>query len=800
VYGLIRSIVWGFVLAFALIMHVACNAGNGVRSGNTAAGGSQQLSKVDLDAIAGYVPPDGVDPALFEMLRDRLLDELRALQSGAVRKASATLPLVGFRVSETPAVANFSWRYSFPGDNDINGEVSIADITPIALNYLASTSDGTDDIVQFFIDGDQNGELGVSDITPIALNYLNIYDVNIAIFDSQPSAGWTLTEWRENARLSVDASITGLTGALPLLMNRTTTSVEYGRVSCNLDVASYEIGPGSYYFGLRTLSDPPRHFQSAQFTLGAPPPVVESVSPTSGAAGAQVAFSVVVSSGQTPFTYFWDFGGGADPSTSSAAAPVVTLSTAPGDYAASVTVSNLTGSDTFEFTLSVTGQPNEPPVARLTADPLSGEAPLTVNFDAGGSTDPESLPLAFEWDWEGDGTYDFSSGPVATAQHVYAGAGDFNATMRVTDSAFQSDTASVLISVSEAGAPEWHISVLDGLSDDASYSASLAEINGRPAVTYCGFEPYEFRYIRALDAVGQNWAAPIVLDTDGGDWSTLLMVNGRPAASYYYRTAGDLRYIRAEDPDGESWGEPVTLADEGDLGQYCSMAIISGNPAVSFWLNGGNGMAYVRAADPDGNVWNEPLFADSRQYAGKFTSLKEVDGKPAISYIWEQDQFFPRVCYVRALDAYGDTWGEPVLIDPDSDGWVGHTSLQIVNGNPAIAYFGKSPVSLRYSRSLDAQGQIWPAGKILDEDGIVGMMASMAVMNGNPAIAYHCQDTRELLLIRADDPDGEIWGGREVIDTEDETGVWPSFKIINGIPMIAYTNLTNLDLMFAVYY
>ncbi|MEP0814615.1 MAG: hypothetical protein HRF49_08120 [bacterium] len=63
------------------------------------------------------------------------------------------------------------------GDYDLNGEVSVADITPVALHYLETTSSGnpaTDPIA--VIDGDGNGEIGVSDITPIAVNYLNSLD------------------------------------------------------------------------------------------------------------------------------------------------------------------------------------------------------------------------------------------------------------------------------------------------------------------------------------------------------------------------------------------------------------------------------------------------------------------------------------------------------------------------------------------------------------------------------------------------------------------------------------------------
>jgi len=55
------------------------------------------------------------------------------------------------------------------GDYTLDGEVSIPDITPIAINFNESYTSPDDPLAP--IDGDSSGEIGVSDITPIALNY-----------------------------------------------------------------------------------------------------------------------------------------------------------------------------------------------------------------------------------------------------------------------------------------------------------------------------------------------------------------------------------------------------------------------------------------------------------------------------------------------------------------------------------------------------------------------------------------------------------------------------------------------------
>jgi glucose/arabinose dehydrogenase len=81
--------------------------------------------------------------------------------------------------------------------------------------------------------------------------------------------------------------------------------------------------------------------------------------------------------------------------------------------------------------LSHTGSANRPPTAAFQAEPLSGETPLRVTFDAGASSDPDGDDLSYRWDF-GDG-----SKPIETdrseVEHTYDEEGVHRATLVVGD-------------------------------------------------------------------------------------------------------------------------------------------------------------------------------------------------------------------------------------------------------------------------------------------------------------------------------------------------------------------------------
>jgi PKD repeat protein len=92
------------------------------------------------------------------------------------------------------------------------------------------------------------------------------------------------------------------------------------------------------------------------------------------------------------------------------------------------------------------------PIVLLQAFPASGPAPLTVNLDGTGSWATDGSALTYDWDFDGDGTWDKHAGS-ATEQHAYAQEGQFVAILRVTDSRGFFSVASVQLQVSHGLPP-----------------------------------------------------------------------------------------------------------------------------------------------------------------------------------------------------------------------------------------------------------------------------------------------------------------------------------------------------------
>lgn len=76
---------------------------------------------------------------------------------------------------------------------------------------------------------------------------------------------------------------------------------------------------------------------------------------------------------------------------------------------------------------------NQSPQAALSIAPSDGPAPLTVQHDATASTDLDGTIARYDWDLDGDGTFETADAGGRPPAHVYDTVGVYYASVRVTD-------------------------------------------------------------------------------------------------------------------------------------------------------------------------------------------------------------------------------------------------------------------------------------------------------------------------------------------------------------------------------
>lgn len=107
---------------------------------------------------------------------------------------------------------------------------------------------------------------------------------------------------------------------------------------------------------------------------------------------------------------------------------------------------------------------NNPPIA----DAGNDESVVVgdIVYFSGTGTDSDGSVVKSEWDFDGDGTYDWNSDTTASTTHVYDTPGTYFAVLRVTDDSGNTDTSERVITVSQQSVASAEI------IEENSYSSS----------------------------------------------------------------------------------------------------------------------------------------------------------------------------------------------------------------------------------------------------------------------------------------------------------------------------------------
>ncbi|TFW18234.1 PKD domain-containing protein [Massilia arenosa] len=222
-----------------------------------------------------------------------------------------------------------------------------------------------------------------------------------------------------------------------------------GKTGSGMDVSHMYAKPGDYTITF-TVKDNFGNTTAKSFTATVVGKV--NANPVAQATGTVTGLSVAFdgSASSDPdgsiASYSWNFGDG----KTGSGARVTHAYAKAGDYTAVLTVKDNQGaSATMNVPVSVAAV-NQAPVAKGSAVVTPGS--LNVAFDGRASSDPDGSIASYSWSF-GDG----SSGSGATASHAYAAAGQYTATLVVTDNqgASSSIVVPVLVGAPTTGSTPW---------------------------------------------------------------------------------------------------------------------------------------------------------------------------------------------------------------------------------------------------------------------------------------------------------------------------------------------------------
>ena len=497
--------------------------------------------------------------------------------------------------------------------------------------------------------------------------------------------------------------------------------------------------------------------------------------PLEGKSILRVAFDATGSSdedGQIT-QYDWDFGDGVI-TFDSGPAPWHDYQS-PGTYDVELVVTDNYGA-TGSSNVSVNVYGNLPPEAALTSNLHEGSSPLTIQFDASESHDPDGRITLYEWDWDYDGTFNADdSGIYPLQSHTFMERRVHTVAVRTKD-----DNDAADIATNDIVCGIWtHRQVSEEIPNGV-WDACL--VNDQPAFTYVYGRT--IRYSRSLDQFGISWGVPtsVAVWPTGSGWrveggSSIAVVNGTPEIMFsavkgspdWYWT---ISRVFSSDENGYTWSSPQDFLTGSEA--ICPDGIVAAeiNGSIAASLNHpDNGLRYRREA---GGSINLGYDVQDIQH-----QLEYINNSPSIAWVyrtpWQEGPIEYKLMYTSASNKDGTAWW-PQPVELATTEGRGRLSLDVVAGNPAIS-FGR----VSYVRAMDQDGSSWGESIQVHPEG---NNPSLAVISGVPHIAFYINKT--ILLASALDETGSAWNTAEVI--VEATGADPNPALLNvsGQPGLIY--------------
>jgi hypothetical protein len=451
--------------------------------------------------------------------------------------------------------------------------------------------------------------------------------------------------------------------------------------------------------------------------------------------------------------------------------------------------------------------PNQAPEAVLLYHGAA-RTPAHIRWDALASRDDDGAVVRYEWDFDGDGGFEYDSGGATQVNFSYYEAGQYTCGLRVTDNEGATDTDATFVNVLEEAT--WHVNVVDKQISPPHYgnnacitSVQVLDIEDMPSLVYtCTLDDPDpvtdsiekTVYLRALDSHGETWAERLWVP-DSTSYSNALVVEGLPALITHYSKEYQSPpapfdyeywtiYTRAADATGTTWPISEVISNcrnnsgsegwDGDYFGAYQFLIVDSNPAIlGYGLTDENDayQAFHRALDSTGSSW--PAEYQEATYPFLYQSspgnwlqrpiVSIGESYAFLNYENRQDILFYRTGNALPTDG----WAEPVLVDHleqvDDVFW-----LLDVDGFPAVVYYDELASTLKYRCAVDAKGSAWKEPVVLST--AAGHRVMAIIVDGRPTVIYSDRIDDQIKLIAANDGRGVLWGFPSVVPDYFVTG------------------------------
>jgi uncharacterized repeat protein (TIGR01451 family) len=377
-------------------------------------------------------------------------------------------------------------------------------------------------------------------------------------------------------------------------------------------------------------------------------PIANAGGQYTGAAGTAVQFngSSSYDSDGTIVSYSWTFGdggGGAGTTPSH-------IYSAAGTYTATLTVTDNSSAQSSANATVTIGNSNQLPVANA-GGPYSGVVGTSIQFNGGGSFDPDGMIVSYAWTF-GDG----GTGSGATPAHTYTAMGNYIASLTVTDNGGGQSisTSAVIVGNLPSSTEIVFASNRDGTSQlyhmNTDGSGQVRLTNNFANDESPHWSPNHARIVFQSDRTNpfSGVADIYVMNADGSDQTRLTTDVADDSAPVWSPDGTKIAFQSAR--NGVNYQVYVMNADGSGQVNVSNSTANDGQPS---WSPDGTRLAFASDRDHPGIASIYVMNANgSNQTRLTFSGSEAKDEQPT----WSPDG--ARIAFVSTRDSIVVTWQE----------------------------------------------------------------------------------------------------------------------------------------------